>query len=213
MLGLNRDGSPRAFVVVEPASRHSLINLISSTSSFHVTACLDTFVHEGWSVRQYEPLPPLHQPARWNAQRIRQVAEDASLALEGVLPRTDGIPAHWRPMHGDYVPWNLREDTRGRLWLLDWEDAAWAPPLSDLVRFAVAYHSLGWSSTSRIAEVVRATVGIESTDALIETATFWLAHPNLQPGDNTSTLTRQKAKDSARAAREVAAFRVLASRG
>ena len=46
---------------------------------------------------------------------------------------------------------------------------------------------------------------------LLEVSAFWLSHANLQPGEHQETLTRGKAKDSARAAREVAAFRVLAS--
>ena len=139
------------------------------------------------------------------------MAEDVSLALEGLLPLPAGTPAHWRPMHGDYVPWNLREDPRGQLWLIDWEDARWGPPLADLVRYVVAYHSLGWSSADRIATAVRRTVGAEPVEALLEVARFWLSHENLQPGEHQETLTRGKAKDSARAAREVAAFRVLAS--
>ena len=123
-------------------------------------------------------------PAKWNAQRMRRVAEDVSLALEGLLPVPAGTPAHWRPMHGDYVPWNLREDPRGQLWLIDWEDARWGPPLADLVRYVVAYHSLGWRSPDRIATVVRRTVGAESLEALLEVATFWLSHENLQPGEH-----------------------------
>lgn len=211
VLGLNGDGTPHVFVVVEPENTDNLHSLLRSTGSFRVTTCLDVFSHESWSVRQYEPLPPLHQPARWNPARIRRVAEDASVALESVLRRTEGTPPHWRPMHGDYVPWNLREDSRGQLWLLDWEDAGWAPPLSDFVRYAVAYHSLGWISPARIANIVRRTLAARPCDALIEVATFWLSHPNLQIGDDLRGLTRGKAKDSARAAREVAVFRALAS--
>ncbi len=142
---------------------------------------------------------------------MSRVAEDVSVALEGVLPRPDDIPAHWRPIHGDFVPWNLREDERGQLWLLDWEDAGWAPPLADLVRYIVAYHSLGWSSPARIAGLVRRTVGSGSLGRLPEVARFWLAHANLQQDEKDRTLSRRKAKDTARSAREVAAFQVLAS--
>ena len=142
---------------------------------------------------------------------MQRVAEEASLTLEKVLARPPDLPAHWRPIHGDYVPWNVREDDRGELWLLDWEDAGWGPPLTDLVRYVVAYHSLGWSSPERIAGIVKTTVGqTESVETLIEVATFWLSHANLQLGDTAESVPRRKAKDSTRAAREVAAFRVLA---
>jgi aminoglycoside phosphotransferase (APT) family kinase protein len=113
-------------------------------------------------------------------------------------------------MHGDYVPWNLREDDAGQLWLLDWEDAAWGPPRADLVRYLVAYQSLGWSNPQRIAAAVRRIIGAESVGALNELATFWLSHPNLQLGLQDRQFSGRRARDAARAAREVAAFRVLA---
>ena len=69
-------------------------------------------------------------------------------------------------MHGDLVPWNLREDERGQLWLLDWEDAGWGPPFADVVRFIVAYYSLGWSRPKRIAGHVRSQRSLSSLLAL-----------------------------------------------
>ena len=108
-----------------------------------------------------------------------------------------GIPPHWRPIHGDYMPWNLREDPLPVLWLLDWEHARWGPPMADLVRYIVAHHSLAWSSADRIATIVRRTVGAESAETVLEVAEFWLSHENLQPSEHQGTLTRRKAKDSA----------------
>jgi glycosyltransferase involved in cell wall biosynthesis len=211
MLALNRDGTPRFFVVIEPNGFGPSHYDIPPTTSFRVAACTDSFQHDTWSVRQSEALPPFHRPAKWNAHKIRRVAEEVSLVLDQLLPRPAGTPAHWRPMHGDYVPWNVREDRDGQVWLIDWEDAGWGPPLADLVRYLVAYHSFGWVSPSRIADIVRRTAGAESAPALFEVARFWLSHPNLQLGSDTSPVNRRVAKDSARAAREVAAFRALES--
>jgi glycosyltransferase involved in cell wall biosynthesis/thiamine kinase-like enzyme len=210
MLGFGPEPAPRTFVVIEPEHRDYLHDRLRSTASFRVAACTGAFVYEGWSVRQYEPLPSLHGPAKWDPERIRRVAEDVSFALEGLFPKPARTPKHWRPIHGDFVPWNLREDSQGQLWLLDWEDAGWGPPLADLVRYVVAYHSLGWMSPVRIAETVRRTIGAGSVDALAEIASFWLSHPNFQAGPHDVTLPEQSTKDSARAAREVAAFRSLA---
>jgi thiamine kinase-like enzyme len=210
MLGLNRDRTPRLFAVVEPQSKRDLRSRLRSTPSFRITACTDSFSYERWSVRQYEPLPRLHRPAHWDPHRIRRVADDVANALDGLIARPAGTPAHWRPMHGDFVPWNLREDSSGQFWLLDWEDAGWGPPLADIVRYVVAYHSLRGMSPDRIAEAVRKTIGPQSRDSLFEVARFWLSHPNLQPGQPDQVVTRRKAKDSERAAREVAAFRALA---
>ena len=119
--------------------------------------------------------------------------------------------SHWRPMHGDLVPWNLREDRQGQLRLLDWEDAGWGPPLADLLRFIVAYASLGRSSPTRIAMRVRAILATESAAALHEAATFWLQHHNVRPVQNTGNWPRRKARDAARWAREFAALRALAT--
>ena len=112
-----------------------------------------------------------------------------------MLPPAVGIPPHWRPIHGDYVPWNLREDSSGQLWLLDWEDAGWGPPLADFVRYIVAYHSLSrWRSPTESPTLSIRTVGAESLDVLLEVATFWLSHPNLQldTNDGTSHAPRNK---------------------
>nr|WP_062338448.1 phosphotransferase [Herbidospora sakaeratensis] len=58
------------------------------------------------------------------------------------LPKPPGTPDHWLPMHGDLTPWNLRR-TRGRTpWLIDWEDAAWAPPGADEVYYRAAETTL-----------------------------------------------------------------------
>jgi aminoglycoside phosphotransferase (APT) family kinase protein len=210
MLGLNSDGTPVLFVVIEPENRDRQHVRAPSTSSFRVPACTDSFGYDTCSVRQYEPLPRFHRPARWDAERIRRVAEDVAVALEAVLAPAPAVPAHWRPIHGDYVPWNLREDDEGQLWLLDWEDSRWGPPLADLVRYVVAYYSLGSSSAERIARAVREVVGPVPDTALLEVAAFWLSHENLQIDQQAGTQTRGQVKDAARAAREVAAFRVLA---
>jgi hypothetical protein len=83
--------------------------------------------------------------------------------------------------------------------------------LADFLRYVVAYHSLGWNDPPQIAKIVRKTLGTDALDARLEAATFWLSHPNLQPDESQRTLTRKKAKDTARAARELATFHALAS--
>lgn len=211
MLGLTAHGTPLCFLVIDTSS--DMPARASSCSSFRVPEHVATFSHEGWSVRQYEPLPNFHRPAKWDPGKLRRVAEEVSVALERVLHRPDGIPPHWRPMHGDYVPWNLREDHTGQLWLLDWEDTRWGPPHADLVRYIVAYHALGWSSPPRIAGIVRRTLATEPLDVLREVARFWLGHANLQLDQNERAATPRKVKDASRAAREIATFKLLSSSG
>ena len=208
-VGLNRWGQPEFFLTVQPLAKTPR-GPMAPVPSFRIPACTDAFSFEHWSVRQYEPLPQFHRPAWWDPSRIRAVAADTSRALAGALERPGPIPAHWRPMHGDLVPWNLREDTRGDLWLVDWEDAGWGPPLADLIRFIVAYHSLGWSGPARIARLARAALPDEPVEAVLEVARFWLRHRNLRPVKHSGRWSRPKGKDVERAAREFAAFRALA---
>jgi thiamine kinase-like enzyme len=139
------------------------------------------------------------------------VAADVAHALEGALDRPAEILPHWRPMHGDLVPWNLREDDRGQLWLMDWEDAGWGPPLADLMRFLVAYQSLVRSPPSQIAARVREALSAEPPETIAETAQFWVRHRNLRPARLGRDWLRQTARDVARGTRELAALRALVS--
>ena len=204
-VGLNVAGDAELFLTIEAVDNRPRGPLLS-VQSFRVPACRRSFRHGRWSVHEFEPLPPFHRPARWDPARILKVSADVSRSLR--LERSPDIPAHWLPMHGDLVPWNLREDKAGQLWLLDWEDAGWGPPSSDVARFVVAYHSLGWSRPERIADQVRKVLVRESAEALKEIGEFWLRHHNVQPGN----WPRQSAKDASRKARELAALRVLAGR-
>jgi hypothetical protein len=185
---------------------------IRSTRSFRVISCVDSFSYENWSVRLYEPLPRLHRPARWDAERFESYLKKCH-SRSSMRSR---VPTASRVIGGRcmviFVPWNLREDSLGQLWLLDWEDAGWGPPLADFVRYVVAYYSLGWRSPARIAAVVTKAVGPELLPALAEVASFWLSHPNIDPGEGGATVSRRRARDSARAARELAAFRVIGAR-
>jgi hypothetical protein len=65
---------------------------------------------------------------------LEAIVSEIGSALER-LPRDPDTPPHWRPMHGDLTPWNLRELAGGGLVLFDWEDARWAPPLADAVLY------------------------------------------------------------------------------
>ena len=76
MLGLDQNGAPRVFVVVEPPNRETLTDRLPATRSFRVATCIDSFCEDRWSVRSFEPLPRLHRPARWDASKIQRVSEE-----------------------------------------------------------------------------------------------------------------------------------------
>lgn len=86
------------------------------------------------------------------------------------LPKPKDTPSHWRPMHGDFTPWNLREQ-RKKLVLIDWEAAAWGPPHADETLYI---------ATSKV-------LGLTPPDGIVsrEAADFWInrlrrRHPNVR---------------------------------
>jgi hypothetical protein len=60
--------------------------------------------------------------------------DEVCALVESVVDRPAGTPGHWRGAHRDLTPWNLRRSNTGT-WLIDWEDAGWAPPGTDEVYF------------------------------------------------------------------------------
>ena len=63
-----------------------------------------------------------------------EMLDELGALLTAVLVREPDTPEHWQPAHGDLTPWNLRRSA-GTTWLIDWEDAGWAPPHADSVYF------------------------------------------------------------------------------
>jgi glycosyltransferase involved in cell wall biosynthesis len=205
-LALDDSGRPLFFVSIEPRERASVHPKVSG-GSFRVPACLESYVRAGWQVRVVEPLPRYHRATGWDPRLIARVAGDVPRALAGVLPRPDGVPEHWIPVHGDFVPWNLRRGPGGQLWLVDWEDACWGPPGADLVRYLVAGESLRRSTPEATAQAARRE--IDSSTDLRDVAGFWLRHRNLGAGIGPDQ-PRGTTRDAIRGAREISAFRVLA---
>ncbi|HKT57436.1 MAG TPA: phosphotransferase [Microbacterium sp.] len=87
------------------------------------------------SVPNY-PLGPLR-----SARRRGAVADELGGILAGVLDRPAGVPAHWVPAHGDFTPWNVRTDLARRVYVIDWEDAGYAPPGVDALYGALTAHT------------------------------------------------------------------------
>lgn len=140
--------------------RISELNGSRPANSFRVPAFAGAGEVSGWHWIAYEPISTRpHSPIRSAGTRL--FAEVGEL-VERAIPRPPDVPAHWRGAHGDVTPWNLRRGT-GRTWLIDWEDAGWAPPNADRVYFAA---------------VVRATRPgrvrpLPATDGTREALTYW----------------------------------------
>jgi len=208
-MGLDRIGTPRAFVTVDPAGAPRFHPSFVSTE-VRIPAGIGEVEVDGWTGRRFEVVPRLTTTPTCSWERIVTVAADVSDHLARVLPRPSDTPAHWRPMHGDFTPWNLRQDRRGRLWLLDWEEAEWAPRVADVLRYAAAVRSMEHDDVAALVAAVAADVPATEAE-LAEAGEFWIRHHNfaLDHGEGDA-LTDGKADDLARGHRELDAFRALA---
>jgi len=160
---LLRGGSPIAFVKLRQGDCGSLANERRALDAvwsyrpraFQVPEPLTFGSAGGWHYLVVAPLPSsLHRPPR--NPPLRAITAEVGAALVG-LPRPAETPDHWRPMHGDFAPWNLRELRGESLVLIDWEDAGWAPPGADEVFYQATRAALGHRLADRcdIPEAVR----------------------------------------------------------
>lgn len=162
---LLRRGTPLAFLKIrerDPSaldSERRALERVNAASLREVTAPrpLAAACVKGWHYLAMTPLPPvLHRPP--SGAPLEHITSELGAALAG-LEGSAAVPAHWRPMHGDFTPWNLRA-AGGRLFLVDWEDAGWAPPGADLVLYRAVETALG--------------LGRPWHEAPVEAAAFWL---------------------------------------
>jgi hypothetical protein len=144
-----RDGEPRAFLKLRADAGTRLENEYQALKrvraygpkSFTAPEGLALGERAGWHYLVLTPFPPRpHRPPRH--ARLEPVVEEIDAALR-TLPRGAETPSHWRPMHGDLTPWNLRRLDAGPLILFDWEDAGWGPPGADEVLFRATEAALG----------------------------------------------------------------------
>lgn len=105
----------------------------ASPETFMIAEPLGLGSRDGWSWLATATVPNYPLGAvRQRPVRARVINEIADI-LDDVVERSDGIPAGWRGAHGDLAPWNLRTDLFGRVIVIDWEDAVFAPSGSDLL--------------------------------------------------------------------------------
>ncbi len=99
--------------------------------SFRVPRVLASGAAGGWSYMAIEALPAIpHRPAK--NPPLTEIIDEIQAALGG-LNKDEDVPDYWRPVHGDFTPWNLRAIPRRGLTLIDWEEAGWGPPGADEV--------------------------------------------------------------------------------
>lgn len=140
-------------------------------ATFRVPQVLDQGETEGVHWLLLTSMPPRPAAPAWRTP-VGPLLADVRSHLARVLDRPEGTPEHWEPMHGDLTAWNLRRNGRGLPWLIDWEDAAWAPPGADLLYYQ-ASNVAAFGRPPREISSTGATAG-EAAPDLTEAAAFWL---------------------------------------
>lgn len=139
---LLREGTPRGFVKLRPdwdaSVEHQATSQLREAETFTAPTVVGLHTSSGWTSLGFTALPGrIHSP-RVSAP-IRAIAEEVSELTRVSAP----CPPGWRPMHGDMAPWNLRRMPGIGPVLFDWEHAAPAPPLADLVFYVAAARAVG----------------------------------------------------------------------
>ncbi len=94
-----------------------------------------------WAAQEFvfdRPHRPVYHLGDGQMEVLARAIAQAFDRLGQTQSRQDG----WIPAHGDLTPWNLRRDHTGRVWLLDWEDAAYLPPAADATYLRLTASSL-----------------------------------------------------------------------
>lgn len=138
---LLREGSPIAFVKVREGDGDALMNEGRAVAAvwsyrpraFQVPEPLQYGSSGGWHYLLSAPLPAGLGPPPRNPP-LRAILDEVAASL-AVLPRPAACPDHWRPMHGDLAPWNLRRLHEHAFVLIDWENAGWGPPGADEIYY------------------------------------------------------------------------------
>jgi hypothetical protein len=136
-----------------------LIEVAAGAQSFTTPPLVGMSTEPGWSTIGTGPIPRGLHSARLPGSPTL-IADEVSDLLD---PFIAGDPdhEHWKPMHGDMGPWNLRHLDRFGAILFDWELARRGPPGAD-----VAFHT----AASR-AMRIRTETDLSELD---EAASFWL---------------------------------------
>jgi hypothetical protein len=177
MLLLMERGRPVAFLKLrqgDGAPLHTEARALSEISRSRPSAfCTPEplLLEEASGCHYLAVAPLLPQPHRVpKSPPLSLIARETEIALTG-LRRPHGTPAHWRPMHGDLTPWNLRELADRSLVLFDWEEAAWGPPGADEILYRATIAALRGRPAG-------------SSDAG-EAITFWLERVRNQPAGSS----------------------------
>lgn len=151
-----RDGQPCAFIKLRRVPAAPLLHESNAhqmawahhPQHFSLAEPLTSGEQAGWAYFAVGPLPPgLYK--RPHAPPLEAIVAEIQAALAGLEDQRQA-PEGWKPMHGDFTPWNLRRTSSGALYLIDWEFASWAPQGADLALYVATERSLRGASQDDI---------------------------------------------------------------
>jgi hypothetical protein len=143
-------------------------------ASFHIPHLLahGRFDNMAYQLHEILPAGPHRQPG-FDPAMVHRVIDELQDRL-GSLPRTPETPESHVPAHTDFLSINLRRAADGNLWLIDWDNVTWAPPLTDELAYWMGGVARRFGPTGRRRiEQVRELLRSRGTDEQIATAIAW----------------------------------------
>lgn len=153
-------------------AQHLLTDTPAST--FRTPRLLTHGRFEAMAFQMHEPLPSGgHRQPKPDPQLIESVIDDVQSRL-AVLPKPGGTPKHYVPVHRDFLAINLRRASDGNLYLIDWDNVGWGPPLTDELAFWMGglARRIGPTGPRRVAQVL-ILLRRRGDDAQIREAIEW----------------------------------------
>ena len=143
-------------------------------TSFRIPRLLAHGRFDDMAYQLHEMLPGgRHSPPAFDPKVVHNVIDELQNRL-GSLPRPAETPESYVPAHTDFLSINLRRASDGNLWLIDWDNVGWAPPLTDELAFWMGGFARRFGPTSpRRVEQVRELLRARGTDEQIATAIAW----------------------------------------
>lgn len=173
---IDRHGRPLAFAKLspEPALGREALRLLAEShpGAFRVPALLAAGSFEGAEYLLQAPMPAGHAGPGRRPDLLAAVVDDLQRRLQA-LPRPAGLPAGHVPVHTAVSPGNLRVDGAGDAWLIDWDKAQWGPPLTDELRYWLAYYAPRRGTVARRARRVVELTAARGDRAQVERALAW----------------------------------------
>ncbi len=143
-------------------------------STFRTPALLAHGRFEDMAYHMHAPLPGgAHRQPSPDPDVIEAAIDEMQTRLAS-LPKPVDTPAHFVPVHRDFLAINLRLASDGHLWLIDWDNVGWGPPLTDELAYWMGgtARRVGPTGSRRVSQALE-LLHRRGTDEQIREAIEW----------------------------------------